>query len=362
MPAELLLSDYDPSANLVTDSHPRKRAKFPAIDAHNHLGRWLTADGSWAIQDVPALLQLMEACNIHAIVNLDGMWEGELEANLDRYDRAYPGRFYTFAQSDWGLVQYADFGSRMANQLVDSVRRGARGLKVWKKLGLEYRDADGQLIPIDDRRLDDLWTAAGELHVPVLIHIADPVAFFLPLDAKNERWEELRAHPDWHFPSPTYPSFIALMEQFEALVARHPRTTFVGAHVGCYAESLSWVSRMLECYPNFAVDIAARLAELGRQPYAARRFFEKYAGRIAFGLDVSPPVLEEYAPYFRFLETADEYFSYSPAAVAPQGRWQIYGIHLDDAQLREVYAGTAQRVIVERQRPAGGAAPSAAKG
>jgi hypothetical protein len=240
----------------------------------------------------------------------------------------------------------------MANQLVDSVRRGARGLKVWKKLGLEYRDAAGVLIPIDDRRLDDLWSAAGDLRVPVLIHIADPVAFFRPLDATNERWEELHAHPDWHFPSPPFPSFAALMDQLEALIARHPLTTFIGAHVGCYAENLRWVARMLETYPNFAVDIAARLAELGRQPYTAKWFVERYAQRITFGLDVTPPTAAEYAPYFRFLETADEYFNYAAKPVGSQGRWQIYGINLDDAASREVYAGTAQRVIVEPLPPA----------
>ncbi len=352
MPPELLLADYDPTPALVTESHHVDRAKFPAIDAHNHLGRWLTADGSWAAKDVPALLDLMDACNLSAIVNLDGMWEAELEDNLARYDHAYPGRFYTFAQSDWSLVQHSDFGARLANQLVDSVRRGARGLKAWKKLGLEYRDAGGVLLPIDDRRLDDLWAAAGELHVPVLIHIADPVAFFRPLDATNERWEELHAHPDWQFPSPPFPSFASLMDQFEALIARHPLTTFIGAHVGCYAENLHWVARMLDTYPNFAVDMAARLGELGRQPYAAKRFFEQYAGRITFGLDVFPPAREEYAPYFRWLETADEYFSYGTTPVGSQGRWQIYGINLNDEALREVYAGTAQRVIVERQPPA----------
>jgi len=238
--------------------------------------------------------------------------------------------------------------------LVDSVRRGARGLKVWKKLGLEYRDAGGVLIPIDDRRLDELWAAAGELHLPVLIHIADPVAFFRPLDATNERWEELHAHPDWHFPAPPFPSFAALMDQFEALVARHPLTTFIGAHVGCYAENLPWVARMLETYPNFAVDIAARLAELGRQPYSAKRFFAQFARRICFGLDVTPSPAE-YAPYFRFLETADEYFNYASTPVGGQGRWQIYGIDLDDAALHEVYAGTAQRIVVEQQPPAAGA-------
>jgi predicted TIM-barrel fold metal-dependent hydrolase len=338
---------------LVTETHHVTSAKFPAIDAHNHLGRWLTPDGSWVVPDVSELLQVMDTCKLQGMVNLDGMWGDELEANLDRYDRAYPGRFFTFAHCDWSLTQHHDFGTRMARQLEDSVRRGARGLKIWKTLGLHYRDSDDRLIPIDDRRLDEVWSTAGALDVPVVIHIADPVAFFQPLDETNERWEELRAHPDWHFPSPRFPPFEALMEQFEALIARHPRTTFIGAHVGCYAENLRWVSRMLDSYPNFAVDIAARLAELGRQPYSARSFFERYAERIVFGIDVFPPTTEAYAPYFRFLETADEYFSYAPGPIGGQGRWQIYGIDLPDERLQQIYSGTAERLIINRQGSTG---------
>jgi predicted TIM-barrel fold metal-dependent hydrolase len=343
---DLRLVDYAPRPTLVVEQHEVRCACFPAIDAHNHLGRWLSRDGGWVARDVPGLLRTLDACNITAIVNLDGMWGDELEANLDRYDRAYPDRFITFAQVDWDLVTQPDFGARMARQLEDSVRRGARGLKVWKTLGLRYRDAQGRLIPIDDERLFDLWEAAAQLRVPVLIHIADPVAFFQPLDHLNERWEELHRHPDWHFYGPEFPSFEALMEQFERLIARHPRTTFIGAHVGCYAENLGWVGRMMDTYPNFNVDISARLAELGRQPYSSRRLFERHPDRIVFGLDSFPPTEDAYAPYFRFLETADEYFPYSSRGIGIQGRWNVYGIHLPDEVLRQVYHDTAARLIL----------------
>ena len=155
--ADVRLSDFKPRSRLVVEEHPVTRAKFRAIDAHNHLGRWLTPDHDWTVRDVAELFRVLDACNISAIVNLDGMWGDELEQNLDRYDRAAPGRVFTFAQSDWSLVTQPDFGARMARQLEDSVRRGARGLKVWKTLGLRYRDAQDRLIPIDDERLSDLW-------------------------------------------------------------------------------------------------------------------------------------------------------------------------------------------------------------
>jgi predicted TIM-barrel fold metal-dependent hydrolase len=342
---DLTLADFDPQPTLITPAHRATRARFPAIDAHNHLGRWLSADGGWTVPDVPTLLATMDACNLAAIVNLDGMWGEELEANLDRYDRAHPHRFFTFAHADWSLVAQPDFGARMARQLEDSVRRGAQGLKVWKTLGLRYRDAEDRLIPIDDPRLFDLWEAAAGCGVPVLIHIADPVAFFQPLSPRNERWEELHAHPDWHFFGPEFPSFEELISQFESLIASHPRTTFIGAHVGCYAENLGWVRTMLDRYPNFNLDIAARLAELGRQPYTAGRFFRDYADRIVFGLDIFPPAAADYAPYFRFLETEDEYFPYAPSGQGGQGRWRIYGIGLPDDVLQRVYHDTAARLL-----------------
>jgi len=351
MPPELTLRDYAPESNLVTDEHQVCQARFRAIDAHNHLGRWFCKPGTWTVPDVPALLEELDRANLEAVVNLDGMWGGELEANLARYDHAYPGRFLTFAQSDWGLLRYADFGERLARQLEESAALGARGLKIWKLLGLQYRDLSGTLLPIDDQRLDPLWETAGRLRLPVLIHIGDPVAFFRPLDHRNERWEQLHMHPEWHFPSPPYPSFDHLIASFEALIARHPSTTFIAAHVGCYAENLRWVGRMCETYPNFTVDIAARLAELGRQPYTAKWFFERYADRILFGLDLFPPTADQYAPYFRFLETADEYFSYAPQSPGVEGRWQIYGINLGEAALRKIYHDNASRLIADRLPP-----------
>jgi predicted TIM-barrel fold metal-dependent hydrolase len=175
-------------------------------------------------------------------------------------------------------------------------------------------------------------------------HHTDPVAFFRPHDRFNERWEELCRHPDWHYPPSAFPSFEALIDQFEHVVARHPRTTFIGAHMGGYAENLTWVDRMLSTYPNFYVDMAARLAELGRQPYSAKRLFEKHPERIMFGLDFSPPQPKLCAPYFRFLETADEYFPYHPHRLT-QGRWNIYGIDLADAILQQIYHDTAVRVF-----------------
>jgi len=199
-------------------------------------------------------------------------------------------------------------------------------------------------VAVDDPRLAPIWETAAGLNLPVLIHVADPPAFFKPLDERNERWEELHAHPDWHFPSPPFPPFSAIMTELAHLITHHPRTTFIGAHVGCYAEDLAWVGALLDRCPNFYVDISARLGELGRQPYTARRFFTRYADRILFGTDMSPD-LALYRIYYRFLEADDEYFSYSTNEIPEQGRWQIYGLFLPDDVLEKIYFRNAMEVF-----------------
>jgi predicted TIM-barrel fold metal-dependent hydrolase len=342
--SDLPLREYRPRSSLRVAAHEVPRAAFPVVDAHNHLGRWLTED--WSAPDVGELLAVMDDCGVRTIVNLDGMWGDDLRANLDRYDRAHPGRFVTFCQLDWSTTSERGFGQRLAAQLAKNVDEGARGMKVWKALGLRIHDERDELIMPDDERLDAVWQTAAERGVPVTIHVADPVAFFDPVDERNERLEELLANPDWWFGDrDVFPPFERIIESFESLVARHPATTFLGAHVACYVEDLDWVDRMLSTYTNLHADIAARIAELGRQPRRARELLLKHPERILFGTDLFPPSREIYGIHFRFLETADEHFAYDPEDPPPQGRWAISGLDLPEDVIRRVYTQNAERLI-----------------
>jgi predicted TIM-barrel fold metal-dependent hydrolase len=218
-------------------------------------------------------------------------------------------------------------------------------VKLWKDIGLRLRDEHGKLFFLDDTRFAPIWEAIAETDIPVLVHTADPAAFFRPLDETNERLEELLVHPDWHFHGPEFPSLTRLLEALEQCVAANPGVTFIGAHVGCYAEDLSWVDRMLASYPNFNVDIAARVAELGRQPRATRRLVLAHPDRVLLGTDVFPPRREAYATYLRFLATDDEHFPYSDADPPPTGRWRISGLDLPAEALSKVVAGNARRLL-----------------
>jgi predicted TIM-barrel fold metal-dependent hydrolase len=349
---DLRLADYRPRSSLRVPVHDVRQPRYPVIDAHNHLGSVFAGD--WTTRPPAELIRTLDEAGVEQLVDLDGGQGQALSKEIDRWQVPFPDRVAVFAGLDYdGWATDPAFGETEADRLRDSVARGARGLKVWKLLGLRARDPDGRLVAIDDPRLDPLWNAAAELDLPVLIHIADPVAFFEPLDPTNERWEELKAHPDWHFwptrpagepDAPGFPPFDELLSAFGRMVARHPETTFVGAHVGCAPEDLGLVSRLLDDNSNLNVDIAARLGELGRQPYTTRDFFLRHADRILFGVDM-PADADTYAIHYRFLETMDESFDYGPDPVPSQGRWQIHGIGLPDDVLRKVYRDNARRVM-----------------
>lgn len=351
----LPLEDFVPQQMLRTAEHIVPRPRFPVIDAHNHLG--VPFGGDWSSRTAEELAAVMDSAGVARLVDLDGGQGDGLRREIERWQAALPGRIAVFAGLDYAnwAVDPA-FGETEAARLREGVAAGARGLKVWKLLGLRARDVAGRLVAVDDPRLDPLWAAAGELHIPVTIHIADPRAFFEPLDARNERWEELHGHPDWHF-WPTrppgrpdldgFPPFDELIDGLEAVVVRHPHTTFIGAHVGCAAEDLARVALILERAPNFHVDLAARIAELGRQPRATRLFIEKWASRVLFGTDAAPDPAA-WAVHYRFLETLDESFAYDAEgddAPPSQGRWRIHGLGLPDHVLRLVYEKNAARLI-----------------
>ncbi len=349
--ANLPLREYRPRPTLRVPVHEVPRARVPVVDVHNHFGRRSdlfrhTGNGDdWAVEDVGKVVTLMDECNVRTVVNLDGHWGETLDANLDRYDRAYPGRFLTFCRPNWAECEEPGWSVRLADNVRESASRGATGIKIWKDLGLGIRDETGELVLCDDKRLRPLWETAAELHLPVLVHIADPPAHFEALSAENERLEQLLAHPDWHYADPKFPRFEVLIEALEHLVVQHPETTFIGAHVGCYAQDLGWVGSMLDRCPNFYVDVAARIAELGRQPRATRRLVLRHPTRVLFGTDAFPPTKAAYSTYFRFFETDDEHFPYSQADPPRTGRWAISGVHLPDAVLTDVYRANAQRII-----------------
>ncbi len=362
-PQPLTLADYEPRSMLQVRETRIEKARFPVIDVHTHISFSAKAENGVHVAaerkflgTPDELLQVMDRKNIRAMVNLTGGFDHGLVQAVNKYDKAFPGRFYSFTEPCYSRFKQPDYPRIQADAIAQAHGDGARGLKILKTLGLYLREniTSGTLVKIDDPRFDPMWDACGQLNMPVAIHVSDPAAFFTPTDRFNERYEELNNHPDWSFYDRDFPRNAELLEARNRVIARHPKTQFLVLHVGNFSENLANVSENLDRLANMSVDIAARIAELGRQPRTARKFFDKYQDRILFGTHATPhgdefpqQVFNDklYEIYYRFLETDDEYFDYAPARVPPQGRWRIYGLNLPETILRKIYYENAVRLL-----------------
>ena len=347
----LALDRFRPRSMLKVAEHPLTRAKFSAVDVHTHFRHRL----KHSPELLDAFVKTMDEHHIALCVSLDGQLDGELDVHANYLWTKYRDRFVIFANIDWRGdgdpldpatwdCHHPDFARRTADKLADAKAKGVSGLKLFKQFGLGYRNPGGSLMRIDEPRWDPIWEACGRLGLTVIIHTADPAAFFLPIDETNERWEELHRHPDWSFHGKRFPARQELLAARNRVIARHSKTTFIGAHVANNPEDLATVALWLDRYSNLYVEIASRIGELGRQPYTAREFFIKYADRVMFGTD-GPWPETRLKLYWRFLETYDENFPYSEKPFPPQGFWNIHGIGLPDDVLRKVYYENAARVI-----------------
>lgn len=348
---ELLLKNFRPQTKLKVEQTDLRRAKFPVVDLHTHFRHRLRHSP----EQLDAYVELMDRNNIAVCVSLDGQLGDDFREHAAYLWTKYPNRFLIFANIDWQgdgeankpetwACHRDNFATRTVQRLTEAKQLGASGLKLFKQFGLGYRNPDGSLIAIDDPRWDPIWKACSELELPVIIHTADPAAFFDEIDETNERWEELHRHPEWSFPSDKFPSREDLLTARNNVIKRHPKTTFIGAHVASSSEDLATVARWLDEYPNLNVGFASRISELGRQPYTSRRFFLEYSDRILFTTD-GPWPETRVRLYWRFLETWDEYFPYAENEFPPQGFWNIYGIGLPDEVLQKIYHENALRLI-----------------
>jgi uncharacterized protein len=340
---KVTFEEYEPKSTLVTPQHPLKRSKFPFIDVHNH--QW-EMDSQ---EKVAKLVEGMDKLNMGLLVNLSGRGWGadEAKSNATLYDqinltqKAFPNRFAIFTNVDFSKIDEAGWTEKAVAKLADDVKNhGAKGLKIYKSLGFSVK-GNGKLIPVDDARIDPIWAKCGELGIPVIIHTADPAPFWQPVDSYNERWLELKTHKERKRETSKGDfSWEQLIEQQHNIFRKHPKTTFINAHMGWYPNNLAKLDSLMDVFPNMYVEIGAVIAELGRQPRAAKKFFEKRQDKVLFGKDSYVP--DEYETYFRVLETEDEYFPYHKKYHA---FWRMYGIGLSDAILKKVYYKNALRII-----------------
>jgi predicted TIM-barrel fold metal-dependent hydrolase len=326
------LESYNPVSSLVVPVHITTRAKFPFIDVHNHQ--------NLATMDLSTLTREMDRMNMAVMVNLSGQGGDRLKKSVQNVRANSPNRFILFTNINFNGVGEKGWEEKTVQLLREDVKNGASGLKIFKNLGFSVKDNNGKRVAVDDPRLDAIWRTCGELKIPVLIHTADPKSFWDPLNATNERWMEITSHPNRRRGADNPVPFDQLIGEQHNMFRRHPGTTFIAAHFGWYPNDLEKLGKLLDEMSHVHVEFGAVIAELGRQPRMAKRFFEKYQDRIMFGKDAWVP--EEYNTYFRVLETEDEYFPYHKKYHA---FWSMYGIGLPDNILKKVYYKNALRII-----------------
>ncbi|MFC1614845.1 amidohydrolase family protein, partial [Gemmatimonadota bacterium] len=287
---DLKLIDWRPVSQLVVKETKILKPRYPVIDVHNHLALFCGGNSC-----VGKYLEEMDKAGVWKCISLDGfsridgIWKDYIKKGP--FEDFYKGhlkalhsvsreRFPVFYVPAYDKINEPDFGIKEAKRLEEAVKMGVRGLKIHKLLGLDLKDKDGKVIPVDDPRFDPVWAKCGELGIPVVVHVSDPKAFFTPFDKDNERYDELVENPDWSFAGEEYPSKEEILAQRNRVFARHPQTIFIGAHLGTLPEELHRVGNWLDVYPNLYVDLDARISELGRQPYTARKFMIKYQDRV----------------------------------------------------------------------------------
>ncbi|MFC2123895.1 amidohydrolase family protein [Bacteroidota bacterium] len=328
--------EYDPPSTLNVPENPIQRAKYPFIDVHSH--QWNMPE-----MDLGELTTEMDNMNMAVMINLSGRGRGSdehLHKALRNVKGNYPNRFIIFTNVDFSNIDQPGWAENTRIQLEKDVEAGVRGLKIYKNLGMYNTDSNGDRISIDDPRIDPVWAKCGELGIPVLIHAADPKPFWDEYDKNNERWLELKLRPRRKRSDTNPAPWEVIIKEQHNVFRKHPGTTFINAHFGWYANDLGKLGELMEEFPNMYVEFGAVIAELGRQPRNAKRFFTKYQNRILFGKDSYRP--EEYNTYFRVLETDDEYFPYHKRYHA---FWRMYGMDLDDEILKKIYYKNALKVI-----------------
>ena len=338
------IEEYSPISTLVVPQNPKTRSKFPFIDVHSH--HW-----NMPIMNLDNLIEEMDSLNMKYQINLSGsgfavfsgkqdLMDLNLSKSINNIKKNYPERFGVFVNLDLSKIGRKDFKLNTEKYLLNASKIGATGLKIYKNLGLNLKDGEGNRVKVDDDRLQFIWEKCAELNLPVLIHSGEPIAFFQNIDKYNERWLHAKQRPSSFRPSDKYPSFEIVMSEQYNMFKKNPKTTFINAHMGWYGNNLSKLDQQLIDLPNVYVEFGAVINELGRQPVSARKFFIKHQDRILFGKDNYNK--EEYYLYFQVLETSDEYIEYFRKR---HGLWRLYGLNLPDSVLKKVYHQNALKIF-----------------
>lgn len=341
-----LLVNPDPGFTQTNSWNPMQ---YQRIDIHTHF-----------YADRPFIIPILDAMNIKrtAILQAIGMDNDDMRLEYEKrileVRDKYPERFVFCATIDVSHIDDPDYAEQVLAHLEENISLGIAGIKIWKILGMVQKGKDGKYIPVDDKRLDPIWSKFAEYKLPVIMHIADPIDGWRPLDPASPHYGYYKNNPEFHFHGRTDVfQHEELMAQRNSVVAKFPDIHFIGNHIGSMAANLDLAAEVLDNHANFNVELGGRYKDLINQDREkVRAFFINYQDRILYGSDftVRPAVedeagankrrleenIERYTKEFRYLETADS---------IKFGHFIGQGLALPPAVLQKIYWDNPKRLI-----------------
>ncbi len=318
------------------------------IDAHVHI-----------FDDVPELAEMLQRTNSRVInICLYGtrpeiLLPAQLMAQF--LQAQYPDSFYFVATFDLTQRDQPDYAEQVIAWIDVAVDGGALMVKLWKEVGMELKRPDGKYLMPDDPLFDPIYAHLADRGIPLLVHAADPIDAWKPLTPASPHYNYYRDNPQWHvYGRDGMPSHEALMEARDNIMVKHSDLVVVGAHFGSLTHDLDALAERLDRFPNFHVDVSARVWLLSSYPAKdVRDFFINYQDRILYGTDIGrytegrESTEEERVAFVNSLEATyrRDYEFFAEAGMRARGNRESECLGLPSEVLEKLYHKNAQRLM-----------------
>ncbi|UCF38153.1 MAG: amidohydrolase family protein, partial [Acidobacteriota bacterium] len=320
------------------------------IDVHSHI-----------FDDVEGLAEMLERIHLR-IINVcnrgtDRFVLVRMEEMAEELNRKYGNGILPFASTiDLVGRDEPEYAESVIEWLGKSFENGSLMVKIWKDVGLELKNPDGSFLMPNDPRFDPIYDYLAGQNKPLLAHLAEPLAAWLPLDPENVHYGYYSNNPEWHlYGRSEYPSHEDLMAARDSILEKHPNLILIGAHMGSMSHDVAEVAKRLDRYANFYVECSARTADLTRQDAkTVREFFIKYQDRVLYGLDMTRNAItgEQLSAEEQraFVDRLEERYRQDFQYYAGTGRMEYRGkeiecLGLPKDVLEKFYSGNAQRLM-----------------
>jgi predicted TIM-barrel fold metal-dependent hydrolase len=329
---KILLKDFRPVSMYKIPRTKVPKARYRAIDMHGH-------DYAKTDAEVEDWVKTLDGVGIEKVIVMTMATGKKFDDVVSKY-KNFPERFQIWCGLDFKGYDKPGFGPAAVAELERCYRFGARGVGEIsdKGLGVVNQDPQAPAMHLDDPRLDPLYEKCADLHIPINLHVGEPIWFYLPMDEKNDG---LMNAYYWRLDDkPNLVSHEGIIKVLENVLKRHPRTTVIACHYANCEYDFSILARLLDSYPNLFADISGRYEETGPIPRATSQFINKYQDRLLYGTDMGR-AQPQYEFSFHILETLDEAFYEN----GYRYHWQYYGFGLDDAVLKKLYRTNALKIL-----------------